>query len=63
LTALAERRVASASELANASGVAFPVVYPLLKTLEEQGDVVKQQLPSGTAGYRPAPERVGASAH
>ena len=32
--------------------VARPVLYALLKTLEERGEVAKEQLPGGTTGYR-----------
>jgi hypothetical protein len=62
LAALADRPGASASELSAASGVGKPVLYALLKTLEEQGEVAKEDLPSGTAGYRLAPASSGESA-
>ena len=52
LGVLAERSGVSASELSGAAGVARPVLYALLKTLEQQGEVAKEQLPGGTAGYR-----------
>jgi len=39
-------------ELSSAAGVARPVLYALLKTLEERGEVLKEPLPGGTAGYR-----------
>ena len=54
-----------ASELSAASGVARPVLYALLKTLEGRGEVAKEQLPAGTTGYRlgaePSGEAAGAS--
>ena len=56
LGVLGERPGAGASELAAASGVARPVLYALLKTLAERGEVAKQELPGGTTGYRLAPE-------
>jgi hypothetical protein len=49
---LAELPGASANELSAASGVGRPVLYALLKHLEESGEVVKEQLPGGKAGYR-----------
>jgi hypothetical protein len=55
LAALTERPGASASELSRASGVGKPVLYALLKTLEKQGEVAREELPSGTAGYRLTP--------
>jgi hypothetical protein len=57
LGVLAERPGVSVSELAAASGVARPVLYALLKTLEERDEVTKEQLPGGTTGYRLAPDR------
>src|SRR4051812_11560258 len=44
LGVLAERPGVSGSELTAASGVARPVLYALLKTLEERGEVAKEQL-------------------
>jgi hypothetical protein len=61
LAAIAERPGASASELSSVSGVGKPVLYALLKTLEEQGEVAKEDLPSGTAGYRLTPATSGES--
>ena len=55
LGVLAERPGVSASELSSAAGVARPVLYALLKTLEERGEVAKEHLPGGTTGYRLAP--------
>jgi IclR-like helix-turn-helix domain-containing protein len=56
LGVLAERPGVSASELAGASGVARPVLYALLRTLDERGEIAKEELPGGTTGYRLAPE-------
>ena len=50
LGVLAERSGVSASELSSAAGVARPVLYALLKTLEERGEVAKEQLPGGSTG-------------
>jgi hypothetical protein len=50
LAVLVERPGASASELSSASGVARPVLYALLKTLEERREITKERLPGGTAG-------------
>src|SRR4051794_33735478 len=52
LRVLSERPGVGATELSAASGVAKPVLYNLLKTLEERGEVVKEQLPGGSTGYR-----------
>jgi IclR-like helix-turn-helix domain-containing protein len=51
LSAVADRPGASAGELATASGVSKPVLYNLLRTLSERGDLVRQELPGGGAGY------------
>ena len=51
---LAERPGVSASESSSAAGVARPVLYALLKTLEERGEVAKEQLPGGSTGDRVA---------
>jgi DNA-binding MarR family transcriptional regulator len=51
LRAVADRPGASAGELATASGVAKPVLYNLLRRLSERGELVKQELPGGGAGY------------
>jgi DNA-binding transcriptional ArsR family regulator len=56
LKAVSERPGASASELAAASGVSRPVVYNLLKSLTERGELVRRELPGGVAGYAPTPE-------
>jgi DNA-binding transcriptional ArsR family regulator len=56
LRAVTERPGASAGELAAASGVSRPVVYNLLKSLTERGELVRRELPRGVAGYAPAPE-------
>jgi hypothetical protein len=54
LAVLAERPGVSASELSNASGVGRQVLYGLLKRLEDSGEIIKERLPGGTAGYRVA---------
>jgi hypothetical protein len=51
LRAVGERPGASAGELAAASGVARPVLYNLLRTLSQRGELVRQELPGGGAGY------------
>ena len=51
LRAVGERPGASAGELASASGVAKPVLYNLLRTLSQRGELVRQELPGGGAGY------------
>ena len=56
LGVLAERSGVSASELSSAAGVARPVLYALLKTLEERGEVAKEQLPGRLDGV---PPRIG----
>jgi hypothetical protein len=38
-------------ELAAASGVSRAIVYQLLKTLTERGELVRRELPGGVAGY------------
>ena len=45
----------SVAELASASGVARTGLYTILKTLERRGEIAREQLPGGTAGYRLAP--------
>jgi hypothetical protein len=55
LRVLEERPGVSVAELASASGVGRTVLYGLLKTLEQRGEVAKEQLPGGTTGYRLAP--------
>jgi hypothetical protein len=61
LRVLVERPGVSASELSGAAGVARPGALRLLKTLEERGEVVKEQLPGGTAGYRLTEAPIAAS--
>jgi IclR helix-turn-helix domain len=51
LEAARGRPGASAGELAAATGVSRPVVYALVKTLIEEGELVKQELPAGLSGY------------
>ena len=53
---LAERPGVSANELSGSPGVTRPVLYALLKTLEERGESPQEELPGGTAGYRPNSE-------
>ncbi|WP_028060978.1 helix-turn-helix domain-containing protein [Candidatus Solirubrobacter pratensis] len=55
LSVLGDRPGVSAAELSSASGVARPVLYSLLKTLETRGEIAREQLPGGTTGYRLAP--------
>src|SRR3954452_1316169 len=52
LRVLGERPGVSVNELSAASGVDRPVLYNLLKTLEQRGEVVKEQMPGGGTGYR-----------
>jgi hypothetical protein len=54
LAVAAERPGVGASEISNASGVGRQVLYGLLKRLEDSGEIVKERLPGGTAGYRVA---------
>jgi DNA-binding IclR family transcriptional regulator len=51
---LEERPGVSVAELVAASGVQRTVLYTLLKTLEQRGEVAKEQLPGGSTGYRVA---------
>ena len=51
LEVIGERPGVSARELATASGVGGGTLYALLRTLAERGEIEKQQLPSGYAGY------------
>src|SRR5262245_29901159 len=51
LRAVDERPGASAAELAAASGVKGGVLYALLRGLVERDELVKQNLPSSSAGY------------
>jgi hypothetical protein len=52
LGVLAEHAGVSVTELSTAADVARPVLYALLKTLEERGEVVKEELPAGVTGFR-----------
>jgi hypothetical protein len=51
LQVIGERPGVSARELGAASGVGGGTLYALLRTLAERGEIDKQQLPSGHAGY------------
>jgi DNA-binding MarR family transcriptional regulator len=51
LEVIGERPGVSARELATASGVGGGTLYALLRTLAERGEIDKEQLPSGYAGY------------
>lgn len=63
LSALAERPGVSAGELAAASGVSRTVLYNLLRTLSRRGELVRQELPGGGAGYAlPSADAPAASA-
>jgi hypothetical protein len=55
LRTLEERPGVSVAELASASGVGRTVLYGLLKTLEQRGEMVREQLPGGSSGYRLTP--------
>jgi len=61
LRVLEERPGLGATELAQATGIARPVLYNLLKTLEERGEVAKEQMPGGATGYRLTASASGAS--
>ena len=52
LAAVSERPGASAAELSAASGVEKNVLYGVLRTLAQQGEVSRIQLPGGGNGYR-----------
>jgi hypothetical protein len=56
LRVLADRPGVSVAELSSAAGVAKPVLYNLLKTLEQRGEISKEQLPGGSTGYRLVPD-------
>jgi MarR family len=56
LRVLGDRPGVSVAELSAASGVAKPVLYNLLRTLEQRGEITKEQLPGDSTGYRLAPE-------
>jgi IclR helix-turn-helix domain len=51
LGVIGERPGVSARELAASSGVTGGTLYALLRTLAERGEIDKQELPSGHAGY------------
>jgi hypothetical protein len=59
LRLLDDRPGVGVSELAGATGVKKPVLYALLARLLQEGEVVKEALPSGSTGYALA--REGAS--
>jgi DNA-binding transcriptional ArsR family regulator len=52
LGVLAERPGVEIAELSAASGVSKPVLYNLLKSLEEKSEVGREELPGGRTGYR-----------
>jgi DNA-binding IclR family transcriptional regulator len=52
LRVLGERPGVSVAELSSAAGVAKPVLYNLLETLEQRGEIAREQLPGGSTGYR-----------
>lgn len=52
LRVLGERPGVSVAEMSSASGVARPVLHNLLRTLEQRGEITKEQLPGGSTGYR-----------
>jgi DNA-binding IclR family transcriptional regulator len=56
LRVLGDRPGVSIAELSSASGVAKPVLYALLKTLEQRGEIAREDLPGGGTSYRLAPE-------
>jgi hypothetical protein len=63
LAVIGERPGVSARELGAASGVTGGTLYALLRTLAERGEIDKQQLPSGHAGFTlAASPRTAASA-
>ncbi len=51
LAVVAERPGASAAELSKASGIRRGVLYELLGRLVRSGDLRKEKLPGGVAGY------------
>jgi DNA-binding HxlR family transcriptional regulator len=51
LRVLADRPGVSSTALSSASGVTKPVLDGLLKTLEQRGEIARQQLPGGATGY------------
>ncbi len=52
LAVVSERSGVSAAEVAQSTGIASPTVHSTLAKLASGGEVVKEQLPSGGAGYR-----------
>jgi hypothetical protein len=52
LRVLGDRPGVSVTELASASGVARPVLYNLLKTLAQRGEIAREDLSGGATGYR-----------
>jgi hypothetical protein len=52
LRVLGDRPGVSVTELASASGVARPVLYNLLKTLAQRGEIAREDLPGGATGNR-----------
>jgi DNA-binding IclR family transcriptional regulator len=44
LRVLGDRPGVSVAELSSASGVAKPVLYALLKTLEQRGEIAREEL-------------------
>jgi CRP-like cAMP-binding protein len=61
LGVIAERSGVSAAEIAQATGIASATVYSTLAKLTQADEVVKEQLPSGTVGYRlPDPQQPAA---
>lgn len=54
LKVVSERAGVSPSEIAQATSIAQPVVYSTLKKLVDKGQVVKEELPGGTTGYKVA---------
>ena len=51
LSVVAERPGATSAEISRASGVESPVLYALLTRLVASGELEKEQLPGGGAGY------------
>jgi DNA-binding IclR family transcriptional regulator len=57
LKVLGERPGVGAAELSTASGVTKAVLYSLLKTLAQRGEILRERLPGGATGYRLAPSQ------
>jgi hypothetical protein len=51
LRVVGDRPGVGVNELASATGVTKPVLYALLSRLLDQGEIVKDALPSGSTGY------------